>query len=430
MLTVLSSFVYMYNSEKTGPLIGPFFETFSIIFLLKRLKINKQKLIPIYCRVTINGQRIELSTKRRTSLKDWDKKRQRPKLKNTKLKTLNQHLEQIRHKFYVEHQKLVQTNIPFTVVDLKNGYLNKKEKAVSVIEVIDAHNIDMEKQIPESYSYGTYKNYKTLKKHLIKFIRASFKQSDISIKKVDRAFIYKLERHLLFNTMCNQNGAMKVLQRFKKIIRRSKRRGLIEHDPYEDFVFTFKRKEIEFLTQEEVDRIIEVNLEDKSELKARELFVFSLYTGLSYADVISLKWHQIHKDKDGSKFIYNQRKKTGESFIVPLLKPTIEILKYKIQTDEDSIFDYISNSFLNKLLKQIAKKARIFKNLTFHIARHTFATTITLNNDVPIVTVSKMLGHSSIKTTQIYAKVLQKKVTSDMKKIDKKLFKKIKQKIA
>ena len=180
----------MKKSKKIGPLIGPSLDTFSIIFLLKKGKKNKRKLFPIYSRVTINGQRIELSSKRWIDLNDWDKKRQRPKLKNTKLKTLNQHLEQIRHKFYVEHQKLVQPNRPFTVVDLKNGYLNKKEKAVSVIEVIDAHNIDMEKQIPESYSYGTYKNYKTLKRHLIKFISANFKQSDISIKKVDRAFKY------------------------------------------------------------------------------------------------------------------------------------------------------------------------------------------------------------------------------------------------
>jgi len=280
----------------------------------------------------------------------------------------------------------------------------------------------MKNQIPESYSEGTLKNYRTLKKHLSHFIKKSFKQDDIDIQKVDNPFIYKLERHLLFNTLCNQNGAMKVLQRFKKITTLSKRKGLIDDDPFEGYVFSFKRKEIEFLSQDEIYRFSNLDLSVKAEKKAKELFVFAIYTGLSYADIISLRWHQIHSDNQGSKYIFNKRKKTGETFIVPLLKPSIEILKNKTETDEGLIFEYISNAFLNRLLKKLAIKAQIFKNLTFHIARHSFATTITLNNDVPLITVSKMLGHSNVKTTQIYAKVLQKKVTSDMEILNKKLF--------
>jgi len=216
---------------------------------------------------------------------------------------------------------------------------------------------------------------------------------------------------------------MKVLQKFKKITTLNKRKGLIDHDPFEGYRFIFKRKEIEFLSQDEIDRFSSLNLSVKSEKKAKELFVFALYTGISYTDIISLKWHQIHKDEGGSKFILNKRKKTGETFIVPLLKPSLEILKNKTEIKEGLIFEYISNAFLNLKLKKLAKKAHIFKNLTFHIARHSFATTITLNNDVPLITVSKMLGHSNIKTTQIYAKVLQKKVSSDMEILNKKLFK-------
>ena len=280
----------------------------------------------------------------------------------------------------------------------------------------------MKNQIPESYSEGTLKNYRTLKKHLSHFIKKSFKQDDIDIQKVDNPFIYKLERHLLFNTLCNQNGAMKVLQRFKKITTLSKRKGLIDDDPFEGYVFSFKRKEIEFLSQDEIDRFSAIELTIPSEIKTQELFVFAIYTGLSYADIISLRWHQIHSDKQGSKYIFNKRKKTGEIFIVPLLKPSIEILENKKEKNDGLVFKYISNAFLNLQLKKLAKKAKIFKNLTFHIARHSFATTITLNNDVPLITVSKMLGHSNVRTTQIYAKVLQKKVSSDMEILNKKLF--------
>ena len=244
----------MKKSKKIGPLIGPSLDTFSIIFLLKKGKKNKRKLFPIYSRVTINGQRIELSSKRWIDLNDWDKKRQRPKLINNKLKALNHHLEYIRNKFYLEHQRLSQSNKPFSAIDLKNAYLNIKEKGITVLEAIETHNIDMKNQIPESYSEGTLKNYRTLKKHLSHFIKKSFKQDDIDIQKVDNPFIYKLERHLLFNTLCNQNGAMKVLQRFKKITTLSKRKGLIDDDPFEGYVFSFKRKEIEFLSQDEIDR--------------------------------------------------------------------------------------------------------------------------------------------------------------------------------
>lgn len=412
----------MKKSKKIGPLIGPSLDTFSIIFLLKKGKKNKRKLFPIYSRVTINGQRIELSSKRWIDLNDWDKKRQRPKLINNKLKALNHHLEYIRNKFYLEHQRLSQLNKPFSAIDLKNAYLNIKEKGITVLEAIETHNIDMKNQIPESYSEGTLKNYRTLKKHLSHFIKKSFKQDDIDIQKVDNPFIYKLERHLLFNTLCNQNGAMKVLQRFKKITTLSKRKGLIDHDPFEGYVFSFKRKEIEFLSQDEINRFSNLELSIESEKKTKELFLFALYTGLSYADIISLKWHQIHSDKQDSKYILNKRKKTGETFIVPLLKPSIEILENKKEKSDSLVFEYISNAFLNLQLKKLSKKAQIFKNITFHIARHSFATTITLNNDVPLITVSKMLGHSNVKTTQIYAKVLQKKVSSDMEILNKKLF--------
>jgi len=197
---------------------------------------------------------------------------------------------------------------------------------------------------------------------------------------------------------------------------------VIDHDPFEGYVFSFKRKEIAFLSQDEINRFSNLELSIESEIKTQELFVFAIYTGLSYADIISLRWHQIHSDKQGSKYIFNKRKKTGETFIVPLLKPALEILDSKIEKKEGLVFESISNACINRKLKKLAQKAKIFKNITFHIARHSFATTITLNNDVPLITVSKMLGHSNTRTTQIYAKVLQKKVSLDMEKLNKKLF--------
>ncbi len=379
-------------------------------------------MFPIYARVTINGERIELSTKRSILINNWDKKRQRPKLNTKELKALNYHLEHIRNRFYIEHQKLVQKGSPLSAMDLKNAYLNIKAKGKCIITMVETHNMDMESQIPDNYSAGTLKNYRTLKKHLTLFIDKEYKKVDLELKRVDRNFIYSFERYLLSSPLCNQNGAMKVLQRFKKITTLSKRKGLIDHDPFEGYRFVFKRKEIEFLTADEIDRFAALELSVPSEIKTQELFVFALYTGLAYCDIISLKWHQIHSDKEGAQFILNKRKKTGETFIVPLLKPALEVLDSKTKIEDGLVFSSITNACINRKLKILAKKSKIFKNLTFHTARHSFATTITLNNDVPLITVSKMLGHSNTRTTQIYAKVLQKKVSLDMEKLNKKLF--------
>ena len=153
----------MIKSKKIGPRIGPLIDTFSIIFLLKKKKKNKRKMIPIYARVTISGERIELSTKRNILLKNWDKKRQRPKLTTKALKTLNYYLEHIRNKFYVEHQKLLQKGGPLCALDLKNAYLNVEKKEKGIMHIVNTHNIEMEHQIPERYSTGTLKNYRTLK---------------------------------------------------------------------------------------------------------------------------------------------------------------------------------------------------------------------------------------------------------------------------
>ena len=426
MLSMFSSFDKVNNSKKIGPLIGPSMETFSIIFLLKKAKKNSKNLVPIYCRVTLNGRRIELSTKRWVLNKQWDKKRQRAKPVSRKLKAINHFLEQIRSKFYLHHQRLLEKEIPFNVEDLKNAYLNKKEKVITLMHVIDTHNIEMEMQVGTNYSYGTYKNYKTLKRHIERFLKKEYKQIDLSIKRVDRDFVYNLETYLLLHTASNQNGAMKVMQRFKKITTRSRRRGFINYDPFDGYVFKFHKTEIEFLSQEEIDKLLQANLNTKAQKRARELFVFALYTGLSYSDVIQLKLHQIQIAKDNTKYILKKRKKTGELSIVPLLPPALEILAKhtnKEKKETDNVFKTICNQALNKQIKKMAIKAGIHKDISFHIARHTFATTITLNNDVPIETVSKMLGHSNIKTTQIYAKILQKKVCSDMQKLSEKLFK-------
>ena len=152
-------------------------------------------------------------------------------------------------------------------MDLKNAYLNITQRQKGIIDIVEDHNIDMKRQIPNNYSDGTLKNYRTLKKHLKKFIKNEYKKVDIELKRLDKNFVYNFERHLLFNTLCNQNGAMKVLQRLKKITSLVKRKGIIDNDPFDGYRFIFKRKEIEFLTSDEIDRLsaldLKISIRDK-----------------------------------------------------------------------------------------------------------------------------------------------------------------------
>lgn len=230
------------------------------------------------------------------------------------------------------------------------------------------------------------------------------------------------------------NTVMKHIQRLRKMVTLAYKMEWIEKDPFIKFKPTYIKNEREFLSEEELQTIIEREFEIERLELVKDLFVFSCYTGLSYIDVMHLNENNITFGIDGGKWIITNRQKTNNKVKIPLLPIAEELIhKYKghIKTKKTkTLFPNISNQKLNSYLKEIADLCKIKKNLTFHIARHTFATTITLSNGVPIETVSKLLGHSKIATTQIYAKVIERKVSEDMEILQTKLktLKKLKKK--
>jgi len=397
--------------------------TFNITFLDKKGKKNANLEVPIYCRITMNGERIELSTKRSINLKDWDKKRKRAKPKSKKLKELNQYIEQFRSRIFVHHQKLVALEEPFTLKELKKSIQTNGQAVYTLLDAVIEHNQEMERQIPKIYTYGTFKNYKTVKKHLLRYYNLTGEDANASIKRMDISFVYRLESYLYAHTECKRNGAMKVLQRLKKILTIARRKGYLHKDPFDGFQFKMDKVEIGFLSQDEIDKVMLVKLNPYLNY-VRDLFVFSIYTSMAYADVMNFKLEHIHENESGNQYVYSKRKKTGEPFIIPLLPPALKIIeKYKGE-QESSVFRKISNQKVNSYLKDIAKEAQISMHLTFHMARHTFGTTIAVNNGVPIETVSKIMGHSRIRTTQIYARLQEKRINEDMAILSNKLFNK------
>ncbi|MDE3181852.1 MAG: site-specific integrase [Bacteroidota bacterium] len=400
--------------------------TFAVYFHLK-IASEKDGKMPIYARITVNGKRIELSARNLIEPFHWDKKRGAAKPLNDSYKKLNNFLEQTRSSYFECYREMCLQKLEITTENFKKEYFGYNCDEYTLLKLINYHNIDMKELI----SWGTMKNYHTTQKYLEKFLREKMKREDIPLDKINYKFIVDFEYYLKtyiptdHQKRIGNNGIMKHMERFKKMINMALKNEWMEKNPFKAYKLKFIKFERGYLTESELKNLEEKNFTIERLQNVMDLFIFSCYTGLSYIDAIHLTPSNIVTGIDGERWINTQRRKTNISVKVPVLPKASEIIdKYsndpRCQSDE-SLLPRISNQKLNSYLKEIADLCNIKKNLTFHLARHTFATTITLSNGVPIESVSKMLGHSKISTTQIYAKVIERKLSEDMHKLKEKL---------
>ncbi len=394
--------------------------TFSILFWLK-LANTKNGKAPLYARITVNGKRAELSLKRKILVSNWDASKNRLKGLSNETRLINNFLEQIHSKLFESYQKLKTENKLVSSNKIKAMFLGTNEKHHSLADIIDYHNQHMKSTL----RWGTQKNYFTTHKYIFLFLKQKHKTTDIFLSELSYKFIIDFERFLRHQKSMSNNTVMKHIERLRKLINLAYKMEWIDKDPFIKFKAKYIRKERTFLTLEELQTIENKEFSIPRLQLIKDLFVFSCYTGLSYGDVMSLTNDNICIGIDRKQWIYSQRQKTSIPVKIPLLSRALEIIaKYKEHPNainKNTLFPTISNQKLNSYLKEIADVCEIKKNLTFHIARHTFATTITLSNGVPIETVSKLLGHSKITTTQIYAKVIERKVSQDMILLEKRI---------
>jgi integrase len=252
-----------------------------------------------------------------------------------------------------------------------------------------------------------------------------YNTTDIDIKKIDHEFITDYDFYLRTVRNCNSNSAVKYIKNFGKIIRICIANGWLDKNPFVNYKPKVKEVERIFLSEEELSIVSKKELKTRRLNQVRDIFLFSCYTGLAYADVQKLTKSEIAIGIDGGKWIYTHRKKTDSASHIPILPVAQHILdKYADEPqclNSGKLLPVLSNQKMNSYLKEIADVCGIEKEFTFHTARHTFATTVTLTNGVPIETVSKMLGHRNLKITQHYAKILDKKVSEDMSALRAKL---------
>ena len=400
--------------------------TFGIQFVIRKHRIKNGEA-PIYARLTVNASRCELSIKRRIHTDNWNNGKGMAKGKNPEISKLNSYLEQIRSQLTNHYQDLVVNKQEVTPDAIKNKFFGVDESGETLKGLIEYHNTRMD----ENLKWGTLKNYFTTQKYVDLFLQRKLKRNDIFLKELNFRFINDFEYYLRKHTPTDHqrpmgnNTVMKHIERLRKMINLAVRMEWLDKDPFAAHKAKFQKTEIPFLTESELSEIEKKEFKIERLQQVKELFIFSRYTGLAYIDVMRLTPNNIRIGMDGEKWLFTQRQKTLNPVRVPILTKAQKIIdKYKNHPRSivtGTLFPNISNQKLNSYLKEIADLCGIDKNLTFHLARHTFATTVTLTNGVPIESVSKMLGHSDLRTTQIYAKVVERKISEDMSNLQKKL---------
>ena len=322
------------------------------------------------------------------------------------------------------HQRFIEKEETVTASSLRDAYVGKDKNAKMLMRIFQDHNDQIERLIGIDFSANTLTRYKTTKNHLKNYLLDEYSVIDIALKKVDIMFINSLEYYLKTVKKCSHNTAFKYVSNLKKIIRIAYRNGWIAADPFINYKTKFKIVDREFLLEDEIKSIIEKETTIERLNVVKDIFIFCCFTGLAYIDVKKLSKDNILLGIDGEYWVKTKRTKTDSRTNIPILPIAQSILnKYTDHPDisnSDKVLPVLSNQKMNTYLKEIADICGIQKNLTFHLARHTFATTVTLNNGVPIESVSKMLGHKSLRATQHYAKILDRKVSDDMKTLREK----------
>lgn len=392
----------------------------SISFWLRKDARNPVNPATIMLRIIINGQRDGFSLGYKVDSKRFDHKAVQVIGKSTEAIEINKHLLHVKGELIRHYNLLKQEGPTITPTMLKNAYLGIDRERKTLLQAIDFHNDKFKEKVQKGKrSESTLKKWYTTKDKLTAFLKTVFKLPDIPLEKIEYAFAEDFADYLTLTEGIQENTAMKYLKNTKQVLKLAAQRKWIRVNPLQDYVCPYVDPERDILDIEELSTLYYKEIPIPRLAEARDAYVFMALTGYAYKDTFLLEPDNISKYFDGEDWIVKNREKTWCRENVPLLPIAREILqKYKNHpycVANGRLLPINSNQRFNGYLTEIADICGIKKKLTTHTARHTFATTVTLANGVPLETVSAMLGHKSIRTTQIYAKIVARKVSADMK---------------
>ena len=394
---------------------------FRVVFYLRSNYVNKEGKTSVMLRIYLNNERLSLgSTGISVKSSQWDKEKERIKGRTTEALNTNLQLDNIASGLQSIFRRIEMSDV-VSLERIKSEFLGKKEEIDTLMQLFEKHNGDVAKQVGVSVGKATLQKYNVCKRHFSEFLEKQYKRSDLKLTELTYVVIREFDLYLRTEVGQNPNTATKTMKTFKTITLLGQKMGVLLHDPFMNHRFHIEPVNRGFLTDEEILLIANKDLGISRLELVRDIFIFSCFTGLAYIDVSNLTPDHIVTLGD-KQWIMTQRQKTSVETNVLLLDiPKAIIAKYGGKTYRNGkLFPMLTNQKTNSYLKEIADICGIKKNLTFHLARHTFAT-MSLSKGVPIESVSKMLGHTNIKTTQIYARITNKKIEHDMDELADKL---------
>ena len=392
--------------------------SFSVLFFIKKSKLLKNGEAPICMRITVNSKRAEVQVKRSVEPDKWNHLKGCAVGKDRKHQEINLYLETVRNRVFQIHRQLEADGKPITAVTIKNIFYGGYDSPKMLIETFNEHNQEYRELMDKEYAKGTVLRYERTVRYLVEFMREQYNCADIPLKSINYEFITKFEHFIKTQKGCAQNATVKYLKNLKKITKTAILKKWINEDPFAD-----TKTNRDFLNESELRHIIAKDIDIERLQTVRDIFIFCSFTGLAFTDVKHLKAEHIVQADDGRWWIRKAREKTDNMCDIPLLDiPRLILEKYKSRpgySERGFLLPVPSNQRMNGYLKEIADICHIKKKLSTHIARHTFAS-LAIANKVSLESIAKMLGHTDIRTTRIYAKIMNSTIAFEMQTLQDK----------
>lgn len=396
--------------------------TFKILFYLKKRNENRQGRTPLMCRITINGEVAQFSTKLSVDARLWDTEMGCVVGRTEHARHINTNIDNIRYNIADHYFAILNKEQHISASKVKNAYLGLTSHKETLLALFMSHNEDFKNLIGRGKSQSTYNKYCNVYRHLQRFILTKYNKNDIGFMELDDRFIQDFNLYLRVEAGCSTNTVWVYMMPLKRMITIARHRGYISLNPFYNYHISLEDKDRGYLSRYDLETMLKAQLSSRRLVIVRDLFIFSCFTGLAYTDISNLTQNNLKHSFDGNLWIVTRRQKTNMPINIRLLDvPRMIVEQYARKHANGKMFQVPSNCRCNLALKEIAAELDIKTHLTFHLARHTFATTVTLSNGVPIETVSKMLGHTNIKTTQIYARITNVKLSHDMELLSNEL---------
>lgn len=395
--------------------------TFRILFYLKKSAPLRNGRVPVMARITICGQRVQLTTHLSVDRNRWCSASGQVAGRGREANEINRRLADIRYRLEQCYRNLFLNGSLITPTMVKEAYLGGTQLRCRFLEFFRFHNEEFRRMVGVSRSQATYNKYRCVCRHLERYVESTYRRADLAFDELDTKFLTGFHAYIIRECGHKKNTAWVYMIALKHILMLARSKGYLRHDLFAGYKLHSEFVSRNYLTVGEIDRLIRLELPAGTLQRVRDAFLFSCFTGLSYVDLCNLTRQHIRQSRDRA-WIDLTRRKTGTEVSVRLFALPLAILRHYLSiASGDRIFDLPANGWCNKRLEQIAAAAGIAKRITFHVARHTFATTITLSQGVAIETISKLLGHKNIRTTQIYAVITHARLDGEMNRLSQRI---------